>query len=919
MKSVRFGLTARVVLLLTLMLSILVGIILFLALRKQRSLIVESSMKEIQSRIDPIEKRTEWIRFMVSNLIELQRLKQYYSDQTNDNTLFEEKKYDQLINRTRSQLDTVSSTSIDDAIFRQMQTYAAQLRQMEDQISTTENPETVKQLIGNYMLYGRSLDSLLIQRSDYLDVLRSAFSGLDQSRYRIQTVGFFFQAHFDTSLVEPSANLEIEIQRILTELQKSNLAASRRKALLDSLQPLLIRRYSLYRLGNRDINLLRVGTDPQLISSLDTVRNAYYQHRPVSNSIETEYTTGSKGYLISTRTLFMKPAISQRAKKIIEVIDKSIIWRRYVEIDRDIVKQIKPIVTELKKLKDNPKPDQERIAKLYQEYEILRLKRENAIIEAATATSDKTVLSKMQADLINTETNIQKTEARLNSVSKNEQDLSLEQQTKVAEDQELLSELKRQLPLLKQMISEYYPESAIIADAFQFLREEMLYDKAVMNFDYDTTSYISYTGSTTNRKLQTNRLSTLRQWIRLNCSEIYSCGGISLPFIAATGELVRPRSALEKIMWDLDSTAIDELSQRALFENTAAFTRIFSDQSMIDTQLKNERQKLLDMALSIGLRLILVALLISVFFVQSVKRIIEGAQRIGSGDFDVTFEYRNRDELGLLVSALNRMTIGLREREKMKAELSAAEQIQRQLLPKQSPASMSDWLSFGNLYRPSSGVGGDYFDFIEINNDQMAFCIADVTGHGPGPAMIMAMIRAHLHSLVKTESSVRSIMEKLNDRAYSEIPATSFITFFLGIYDRRTGTIEYSSAGHNQALIFRYKSESVEEIPGGGLPLGLEEAELFNQILKVGTIQLERGDLFFQYTDGVNEAANSNSDLFGIDQIKKQLQIFGKKRPDAILQHIAKQVENFSNRRVFASGPTELDDDIAMIAFRRLK
>ena len=930
MKPVRFGLVPRVLLLSALMLSVLVGVVLFLALRQQRDLIVNASMKEVQSRLDPVERRTEWIRYTVANLIELQRLKSYYGEDTTgaEGRIFNEKRYEQLTDGMRSHLDAVGSTSLDDATFRQMQYYATQLRVMEDRIIAAEKPEDVKQQLAANMLAGRYLDALLIQRSGYLDALRSSFSGLDQSRYRIQTVSFFFQAHFDTSLVEPSADLELEIQRIMTELSRPDLEPSRRQALWASLRPLAERRYRLYRLSSRDINLLRVGTDPELIASLDAVRDSYYARSPAPASIEREYAFQDKQYLISARTLFMKPAVSERARRILESMKGSVMWRRYVESDRDIADRMKPIIAELTKLRDAQAEgdltvDQvARLADLYKEYEALRAEREKALDKAITWASDydETSLADLEADLKATEAAILEAEKKLSSTTEeSEKDLSPEEQARLAEERSLLAEMKRQLPLKKQLIAEYYPESAVLADAFRALRDAMLLDKAVMRFDYDTTSYMSYTGSATNRKLEQNRWTALRGWIRTNCSEIYSCGGVSLPFISGTGEFVRPRWALERIMWDLDSQPVDDLARRALFENTAAFTRIFSDRSAIDAELSKERHRLLDMALSIGLRLMLIALLASLFFVRSIKRIITGAERIGAGDLDVTFAYRGRDELGSLVSALNCMTVGLRHRERMLAELSAAEQIQRQLLPEKTPPSMEEWLNFGQLYRPSSGVGGDYYDFIEMDAEHMAFCIADVTGHGPGPAMIMAMMRAHLHSLVRSESSVRHIMEKLNERVYRETPADVFITVYLGVYDRRTGDIEYASAGHNRALLFRYQSETVEELPGGGLPLGLEETELFGQILKTGTIHLERGDLFFQFTDGVNEAANAAYELFGTERLKECVQLAGKKRPERILEYVAQQVERFSGRRVFASGPTELDDDIAMIAFRRIQ
>jgi serine phosphatase RsbU (regulator of sigma subunit) len=933
MKPVRFGLIARVLLLSALMLSVLVGVVLFLALKQQRDLIVNASMKEVQARLDPVERRTEWIRYTVANLIELQRLKPYYTDQDGtDGRLFSTKRYTQLVDGMRAHLNAAGSTSLDDTTFRQMLYYASQLQLMEDRIATAEKPEDVKQQLAANMLAGRYLDALLIQRSNYLDALRPAFAGLDQSRYRIQTVSFFFQAHFDTSLVEPSADLELEIQRIMTELSRPDLDPARRQALWTSLRPLVERRYRLYRLSSRDINLLRVGTDPDLIASLDAVRNAYYARRPVITSVEKEYVSQGRHYTILARTLFMKPAISERARKIVEAMKDSVMWRRYVDTDRDIANRLKPVITEMARIRDiqadrsrdksSSTEEVSRLAELYQQYDRIQSEREKALQKAILWASayDGISLADLENDLKRTEAAILETEKRINArTEESEKNQPPEEQAALAEDRALLAELKRQVLLKKKLIAEYYPESAAVADAFRAIRDVILLDKAVMHFDYDTTAYISYTGSAANRNLEQSRWSALRRWIRLNCSELNSCGGISLQFISGTGEFVRPRRVLERIMWDLDAKPVDELAGQALFENTAAFTRIFSDQSAVDAELSKERHRLLDMALSIGLRLMLIALLVSLFFVQSIKRIISGAERIGAGDLNVRFEYRGSDELGSLVSALNRMTVGLRQREKMLAELSAAEQIQRQLLPERTPENMEGYLNFGQFYRPSSGVGGDYYDFMELDNDRMAFCIADVTGHGPGPAMIMAMMRAHLHSLVRTESSLKRIMEKLNDRVYTETPADVFITVHLGVYSRSTGDLEYASAGHNRGLVFRYQSETVEEIPGGGLPLGLEETELFMQILKPGKIHLERGDLFFQYTDGVNEASNASYELFGIDRLKECIRLAGKKRPELILEYIARQVEKFSGRRVFASGPTELDDDIAMIAFRRIR
>jgi serine phosphatase RsbU (regulator of sigma subunit) len=217
-----------------------------------------------------------------------------------------------------------------------------------------------------------------------------------------------------------------------------------------------------------------------------------------------------------------------------------------------------------------------------------------------------------------------------------------------------------------------------------------------------------------------------------------------------------------------------------------------------------------------------------------------------------------------------------------------------------------------------SGVGGDYYDFMNSGEDKIAFCIGDVSNHGIGPALVMVSLRSQLQSLIRSnETDLRKILLSLNEQVYADTPSHIFVTFFLGIYEKKSGKISYINCGHSKPIVYRAKANKVETFNSGGMPLGAIDNDIFDTTIEEEVMQLEIGDLFFQYTDGVNEAMNAKSELFGGERMEQIILTQGKETPEEITNKIAKEVEKFSGKKIFCAGPSELNDDIAMIAFRR--
>jgi serine phosphatase RsbU (regulator of sigma subunit) len=457
------------------------------------------------------------------------------------------------------------------------------------------------------------------------------------------------------------------------------------------------------------------------------------------------------------------------------------------------------------------------------------------------------------------------------------------------------------------------PESrGALEDAVQNLRGAVLDSELFIRYDY--ASYArGYSGREDWRIQYENRYSYLRKWLLEGGTEVY------YPYAGAAEHLLyNRRSALERMV-SIDTASPDELAERALAEESAGYVRIFVDPARFQEDRTQERDRILDTAVAFGLRIFFVAVLLSAFLVRRIQAIIAGARQVGVGNLSVSFESGGSDEVADLAGSLNQMVQGLREREAMRGEMSAAEEIQRRLLPDKMPGNMTESLSFGTFYKAMMGVGGDYFDLMETGPDTMVFCIADVSSHGAGPAIVMTMLRSYLRAAVRRTRDLRKIVLELNSRMFEETPSSMFITMFLGQYDRATHTIEAVNCGHNKSFVYKYSSGSIEEHNSTSLPLGAVDSDLFATAVSSQTIKLAAGDLFFQYTDGLNEGMNDAGEEFGLDRMKEILRANGRKKPVILLETLAKAAEEFTGKKIFVPGPSEQKDDIAMIAFRRIK
>jgi serine phosphatase RsbU (regulator of sigma subunit) len=378
-------------------------------------------------------------------------------------------------------------------------------------------------------------------------------------------------------------------------------------------------------------------------------------------------------------------------------------------------------------------------------------------------------------------------------------------------------------------------------------------------------------------------------------------------------------------MWTLDSTPLIQsknesrgLLYEILEKDLLGYNLIIIDRTEGLRQIKKNREETIRYVAIVCLIAVVLSYLLAWLFVRKLKLISKKAEEIEKGNLAVIFPPAGYDEVGILSDSLNDMVIGLKEREEMRGELAAAEEIQKRLLPEKLPTSLVSKIEIAAFYKAMVGVGGDYYDFIELSDGKLAFCIGDVSNHGVGPAIIMALFRAQIRSILRRgERNLKKILLEVNANLYEETPDHIFITFFIGIFDPVTSQIEYVSAGHVKPLFYDASKNKIHELPAGGLPLGMDENSFFETTIERRGIILDPGDIFFQYTDGLDEARSKDGGFFGKQRISQLILSNGSKSATELIAELVKEAELHTNENLSKSGVSTLHDDMAMIVIRK--
>lgn len=244
----------------------------------------------------------------------------------------------------------------------------------------------------------------------------------------------------------------------------------------------------------------------------------------------------------------------------------------------------------------------------------------------------------------------------------------------------------------------------------------------------------------------------------------------------------------------------------------------------------------------------------------------------------------------------------------IKADLSLASEVQLAILPRKFPpfADLADVMGIYATMKPAKDVGGDFYDFFRIDNDHIGFAIADVSGKGVPAALFMTMS----HTLLRFTGSrctnpVQTVTET-NDMLARESFDSMFVTLFYGVYNTRTGVVQYVNAGHNPPYILKANGEVKELAYSKNISMGVLEEFPY----QAEELTLEHGDTLITFTDGVTEACDTSDKLYGEPKLEALLATLSGKTAEEITNAINADVA------LHATG-AEQSDDITILTLKR--
>lgn len=241
----------------------------------------------------------------------------------------------------------------------------------------------------------------------------------------------------------------------------------------------------------------------------------------------------------------------------------------------------------------------------------------------------------------------------------------------------------------------------------------------------------------------------------------------------------------------------------------------------------------------------------------------------------------------------------------LEISLEAARKLQAGFLPQRLPTI--EGYELAAWWQPALGVAGDYYDVVALPDGRLAVAVADVSGHGLGPSLIMASARAMLHVLSRTLSQPARILTLVNETLTPDLKMGRFVTFFLGALQPRMHTLAFANAGHGPAFHVQRRIGRIRQLEATGCPIGVVPDELRESAQPA---VIEPGDLIVLATDGATEQRNADGQMLGRDRFEQLVLNHQSLPAPQMLELLKEQIAGFYR------GPHP-DDDVTILILER--
>ncbi len=249
------------------------------------------------------------------------------------------------------------------------------------------------------------------------------------------------------------------------------------------------------------------------------------------------------------------------------------------------------------------------------------------------------------------------------------------------------------------------------------------------------------------------------------------------------------------------------------------------------------------------------------------------------------------------------------QKERLNRELEIAREVQERLFPQELPKI--EGLDYYGACRPALGVGGDYYDFLELADGKFGIAIGDVSGKGIGASLVMASLQASLRGqAIHSGNDLAGLMRHVNKLVYDASTTDRYATFFYAQYDPETKKLIYVNAGHNPPYVLRRNANGdLDAIPltEGGPVVGMLPPIIVQY--EQGELQMETGDILVGFTDGISESMNPAEEEWGEEAMLSAIERFADRDSKEILEKIVQNADEFANG-------AKQHDDMTMIVVK---
>ncbi|HEU4335102.1 MAG TPA: SpoIIE family protein phosphatase [Candidatus Eisenbacteria bacterium] len=303
-------------------------------------------------------------------------------------------------------------------------------------------------------------------------------------------------------------------------------------------------------------------------------------------------------------------------------------------------------------------------------------------------------------------------------------------------------------------------------------------------------------------------------------------------------------------------------------------------------------------------------------FVKPIQTLSDTVRMIGEGTMVADIGSSGNEEIDDIARAFNEVTAQFRaaqghlmEQDRLQREMQVAQEIQQTLLPRKVPEL--EGFEIGYLYRAAKEVGGDYFDFLHVDDRTEGVVVADVSGKGVPGSLVMTMIRTALRMEARGNRSASDVMAKMNAFVTEDMKKGMFVTMFYVVLDSLNRTVSYASAGHNPMILYRAQSDTTYFLKPKGIPVGINtpDQDLFRKTISVEKLRLRRDDMLVIYTDGITEAMNLERDQFGEGRLLAAIKRYGHLTPQEFSDRLNTEIQEFT-------GGAPQNDDITLVAVK---